>query len=261
MHLKKIAKVVTIMKSGAAAAFSPTDIAGLVGWWDFSDISTLYQDSGKTTAVSADGDPIGAAVDKSGTGNDITQGTTAAKPTYKTAIQNGLSVARYDGGDFLARTAALMTNSFTAIVFYQATAVGSVQWLIDQYDASAGGNRNSIFADTRASPKRHAFMPTFYVDNDVQLSTSTWYLSATKNDGSFLSGWRDGTVLTPVDSSSATGQADLDTISIGASNATGSFSGDIGEILIYNSSLSAANLNSIGAYYVTKWAATWSTIT
>ncbi len=41
-------------------------------WLDTSDISTLYQESSKTTPVAADTDPVGAIEDKSGNGNDAT---------------------------------------------------------------------------------------------------------------------------------------------------------------------------------------------
>src|SRR3989304_2387171 len=82
------------------SAFSPLDLSPVL-WLDFSDTSTLFTDSSGTIPVTADGDVIGYAADLSGNGNHATQGTLANKPLYKTGIQNGLSVARFDGSDRL----------------------------------------------------------------------------------------------------------------------------------------------------------------
>ena len=53
-------------------------------WYEAFDISTLFQNSGASTAVTADGDPTGAATDKSGNGHTSVQATSAARPTYNT---------------------------------------------------------------------------------------------------------------------------------------------------------------------------------
>ena len=55
------------------------------GWYDPSDLSTLWQDAAGTTPVTADGDPVGKMEDKSGNGNHMTQSVLAERPTYKTA--------------------------------------------------------------------------------------------------------------------------------------------------------------------------------
>lgn len=103
-----------------SSAFSPTDITGLVAWYDFSDITTLYQDSAKTTPVASDGDPIGYIVDKGPNGYDLLQATSTQKPTYKTAILNGKSVGSGDGGDRLGRTvftvSATVFSSFFVLI-------------------------------------------------------------------------------------------------------------------------------------------------
>lgn len=52
------------------------------GWYDPSDISTLWQDSARTTPVTASGQPVGAMDDKSGNGRHLLQATAAARPTY-----------------------------------------------------------------------------------------------------------------------------------------------------------------------------------
>ena len=82
-----------------ARDYEPNEITGLQLWLDFSDATTLYQDAGKTTLVSADNQGIGCAADKSGNGIDATQATADEEPLYKTGIQNSLSAGLWDGAD------------------------------------------------------------------------------------------------------------------------------------------------------------------
>lgn len=52
-------------------------------WFDPSDLSTMFQDSAGTTPVTANGQPVGKILDKSGRGNHASQATAAARPLYK----------------------------------------------------------------------------------------------------------------------------------------------------------------------------------
>lgn len=86
--------------ASARSAFTPASLfaggkKGLV--YDKSDLSTLYQTSDTSTAVTADGDPIGRIEDLSGNDNHATQSTGAARAIYKTS--GGLHWAEYDGTD------------------------------------------------------------------------------------------------------------------------------------------------------------------
>jgi hypothetical protein len=72
-------------------------------WFDPSDISTLFQDDGMTTPVTAADDPVGAVLDKSGNGHHLTQSTAGARPLYKTS--GSLRWLEFDGSnDILSRT-------------------------------------------------------------------------------------------------------------------------------------------------------------
>lgn len=80
-------------------SYSPIpSITGLVGWWDFSDISTMFTDDG-VTQVSADSDLIYRINDKSGNNFNAVQTTAAYRPLYKTSVQNNRSAALFDGSN------------------------------------------------------------------------------------------------------------------------------------------------------------------
>ena len=66
--------------------FKPEDLFFLGeqgAYYSPGDLSTLFQDAAGTTPVTADGDPVGLAVDKSGNAVDAVQSVSAARPQYK----------------------------------------------------------------------------------------------------------------------------------------------------------------------------------
>lgn len=60
------------------------DTSELKVWFDPSDLSTMYQDSGETTPVTASGQPVGLIKDKSGNNYHASQSVAAARPIYRT---------------------------------------------------------------------------------------------------------------------------------------------------------------------------------
>jgi hypothetical protein len=67
--------------------FKPEDLFFLGeqgAWYDPSDISTLFQDAAGTTPVTADGDPVGLVLDKSGNGYHAFQTVSAKRLIYRT---------------------------------------------------------------------------------------------------------------------------------------------------------------------------------
>ena len=52
-------------------------------WYDPSDLATMFQESTGVTAVTADGQPVGLMLDKSGNTTDASQPVATKRPTYK----------------------------------------------------------------------------------------------------------------------------------------------------------------------------------
>lgn len=53
------------------------------GWYDPSDLSTLFQDAAGTIPVTGVGQPVGRILDKSGRGNHATQSTATSRPSLQ----------------------------------------------------------------------------------------------------------------------------------------------------------------------------------
>ena len=69
------------MTNSTPSVFPELFASGQQGaWYDPSDFAALYQDAAGTVPVTAVGQPVGKAVDKSGRGNHATQSTATARP-------------------------------------------------------------------------------------------------------------------------------------------------------------------------------------
>jgi hypothetical protein len=55
------------------------------GWYDFADLGVLFQDTGGTTPVTADGQTVALAINKAGGGANATQATEGARPIFRDA--------------------------------------------------------------------------------------------------------------------------------------------------------------------------------
>jgi len=99
--------------------FSPLALGPAI-WLDPSDLTTLFQDSAGTTPVTANNDPVGRINDKSGNGRNLTQGTAAARPLYKTA--GGLHWLEFDGADDCLGAAFALAYPFEAVTAFRVIA-------------------------------------------------------------------------------------------------------------------------------------------
>lgn len=78
-------------------------------WYDPSDLSSMFQDAAGTIPVTADGDPVGLRLDKSGNGHHAFQTIPTARALYRTdGTRHWLE---YDGVDDCYQTAAFAWGS------------------------------------------------------------------------------------------------------------------------------------------------------
>lgn len=222
----------------AGAAFAPTDIAGLVLWLDFSDISTLYQDAAKTTPVASDGDVIGAAEDKSGGGKDHTQTTTATKPTYKTGIQNSLSIGRADGGDELRTLTNTLNQPMTILAVCMSTVAGA-DYIFGETTRTGIStlNRTAVYAGAFLRSSVDAFVPNTYFQPTYVLNGASSILRVNTNQVA----------------SGNLGTSNNTKTSLFSRLGADFWNGDIGEICIYSSVLSGDDITLWETYANDKW--------
>lgn len=106
---------------GGAAGFTPASLfaAGAGGaWYDWSDLSTLFQDAARTVPVTASGQTVGGVTDKSGFGFHLSQATAAARPVY---IESGGQ--RYLAFDGVDDTLASASPALQGLPYYIATGI------------------------------------------------------------------------------------------------------------------------------------------
>lgn len=71
------------------SSFSPLDVAGIAGWWDASDLSTITEISGAVSQWD----------DKSGELNHVVQGVAANQPATGLTTINSMNVLNFAGGN------------------------------------------------------------------------------------------------------------------------------------------------------------------
>lgn len=231
--------------SSVGTAFNPLSIAGLKLWIDFSDITKLYTDSAGTTPVSNDGDPIGRVVCKA-TGNTFVQTVTASKPTYKTNILNGRAIARYDGGDRLSLASAAQNSlTYTMCSVGKTTNIANTQVILHNGDGNINGYGLWFY-----SSKRHVLYGGLAFLQDGTPTTNYELWTVTRGSIATMSVNANNVTIT---NSGATPNVPASMSYIGGSPSGSFLSGDISELLMYDSNLTNDNLTLVTNYLNSKW--------
>ena len=212
--------------------FTPASLSGLALWLDATAITGLV-----------DADPVGTWSDLSGNGNDATQATAAKKPTYKTNIQNGKPVVRFDGADDYLQTAtigALAQPNTVCIV----GALGVGDFLLD---GGVGGTARHVLLDSGGFVSWSAGT---VVSSTVATPIALSVLTATFNGASSILR-RNGAQI----KAGNIGAQSCDGWTIGGRfNGATVLGGDIAEVVFCSGLLSDALITQVENYYNSKWA-------
>ncbi len=227
-------------------SFSPLDIPDVLTWWDFSDISVLFQDTSAATPVTADADPIGRINDKSPNGHNLTQGTDNKRPLYKTGIVNGLSVARFDGtNDLLSvTTPAALATSFTIFFVHDGSAISTGKYWISWGDGALGEARQ---IQSAANDSINLDFWSVAANGDTDIEDGSAHSLLCTWDETTGKIYRDD-VLDGEDTIAENAYTGT-TLRVGANVIGGNwFDADITEIAIYDRVLTAAEITSLHEY-------------
>lgn len=226
--------------------FTPDEVTGLIGYYDFSDLATLFQDTARTTPVTTDAQTIKGVTDKSGQGNHLSNATGV---TYKAAIQNGKSVARLNGSTQWLGNAAptgMVASGLTA--FFVGTRTGS----------PVGGVMVNVFSGSvelrwdGAGTSQQITVNTGGGAVTTPSTVSGWHVTAARwdyaNDHSeiFLDGAQaatgsDNTAVTP------------NVIHVGARNGANFLAGDCGAVLVYAGAKTSGDVVAVTAFLKGVW--------
>lgn len=246
--------------STGTVPFNPLSISGCKLWLDAADTAT----------ISLSGSAVTQWDDKSGNAYNFTQGTSANRPSSGTRTQNGLNVIDFDGtNDELTTTAA--KSAFNFLHYLPSTI-----FQVIKNDTSAvqgtmgtnGGSPSQIGYAQYISGTSELFnvgAGTAGVWNysiTHTISTSPRYITLKSDPANATVGNRalvslNGAAFTGgnTSNSAAVSGNSNDNLTVGDSGTSGGIplDGFIGEILIYDTILSAGDITNVQTYLAGKW--------
>jgi len=227
---------------------SPTPLtilgSSLKGWWDFSDLSTLFQLSNGTTAVTADADRIGYATDKSGTGTHVIQASANLRGTYKASIQNGRGVCRFDGSDDFLAADLVQAQPFSVFLVFKIITLSGTEVVMGGKDGTEG----AVVYRSAANK----FRVYFGTDQDIDDDDSNFHVLSFSINGASSHCHLDGADVTLAGSP---GAQTLTKIALGAyQDGTNPCVCDVGESIISTGASTHEQITSMESYLNSRWA-------
>ena len=221
-----------------SAFTDPTDISGLVLWLDAADITTLWQDTARTTQVASDSDPVFAWDDKSGNANHWSRSSsgcvyqsTGYNTSYATVdcSSNGWLAGSLSesSGQWTIFAAAVPSNTTSGYLLDIITG----RFIIGYY--STGSSFGYYDGGWKAGTKPTAGQPYIWViSNGDMTSNGTTIVTNTQTDVALgganqrLGGWTGGAVY---------------------------WQGNISSLIIYSGNLSAGDVANVEGYLKTRY--------
>ena len=238
---------------GNAAAFAPTDLSSLIGWWDASDSDTVKQ----TTTSGR----VKTWQDKSGNSNDMTVAGSANEPVTDATTINGLNTINFEGGVYYLDPVGDRTGSIAAIDARDISihvvarrAVGGTQGAVICLKNTTG----SDFIATSYINTGNAYFPentggstSYLIDNPTTYPIASSYLLGMNADASNMKYYDAGVEIAATGSGASANH--FDRLLFGYRNGSlRNWDGDIAEVIIANA-LSDADRFAVEGYLSAKW--------
>lgn len=225
---------------------TPDDISNLQLWLQADSINQ------------ADATAVSTWSDDSGNGNDATQGTAAAQPTFHTNVINGLPIVRFDGTDDLFTLGNVLDVTGDLSIF-----------TVCDFDVSGsndtfGGKRDGTGATPWAFRSGTGDELEFYINDgggfevmtaDTALAINTFVIGDVVRSGTSVSFELDGAADgTRTQTKTPAGN----TVAAGVGSHTGGSAGelrdgDIAEFIFYDRALTGAERGDVQSYLSDKY--------
>jgi hypothetical protein len=234
--------------------FTPATIAGLQAWYDASDASTLYDATSGGSLVAAGG-AVARWQDKSGNGRHATQATSGSRPIRKSNQRNGLDALLFDGtNDMMSFNPISIPASHSVYQVYERQSgvqsfgiAGSpvsnryaALWFSDGVLYQLGNNGGDFTTHGAASSATGYFLVS-----TIRVATTS--ISLRRNAVN---------VATVTTGAGVTDPASGEWALIGDRTDGNFHSGNLCEIIVYDSALSDTNRGLVESYLMQKWAIT-----
>lgn len=238
---------------GNTQYFNPRQVGGLVLWLDATDPAGNGTQPANLSSVST-------WVDKSGSGNTLTQATGANQPTYRTNSLNSKPTVRFNSlTTFMQKTSASsLGTQATVFVVGKTNGNGSNRGTFFDYSTNAGTNTGLNILN-EAAP---TIISGFYDGALKQAISAVITLPYTAvlyayNDGSNGFVFSNGTQIATVAVGNIAGSPNVYTIGVLFGPVANYYlNGDIAEIVAYNGNISAAQKLLVNRYLGNKWGIT-----
>lgn len=225
---------------GGVSNFLPTSVTGCALWLDAADTTTITKIGSNVTQWN----------DKSGNGNNATQSNSASQPTSGVSTQNGYNVITFAGTTKYMSygTTNVSPSTMTVFCIYnnntfnpygEPVEVGPFSFFYPAPSSNVGIGRKGATDEILSSWSTNGLTTSQYV-----LYTGTVSVSTNTVCNLFFNGTQVGT-------SNVSSSGGISSYNVGA--LTGSTTGNIGEVIVFNSVLTATNRRQIEGYLAWKW--------
>lgn len=232
-------------------------------WTPAAITTSLWLDASDTSTVTLNGSDVSQWNDKSGNNKNAAQSTAAKQPAYSSNQLNGYHGIVFNGTSDCLRIPSISLNTFTTVFFVMKNPSGGAFFIEHSQNASnfdgfyIYGNQGNSAHTRRAGTTNAGNFATGYWTgtSDVIITINT--VSNPSVAADIFRPFKDGTAVTRnvTAATTLTNSSVTTALNIGArdNGTVAFFNGNLYELIICNSSLSASDQEKVEGYLAWKW--------